>query len=101
MLKKQKAPKSNGIKILSVLLAVAVCFCAFAGLSVMAQGTQSEGVSAGVNSPDISETVLIVLLIILIVCEVVGSAVIITLILRSLPKNKNKSIESPEVNEDE
>ncbi len=101
MLKKQKTPIGRVLKILSVLLGLALLVCAFAGISVMAQGAQGESVSTGVSSPDLSETVLIVLLIVLIVCEVVGSVVIITLILRSLPKNKNKVFENPEVDEDE
>lgn len=101
MLKKQKAFRGKKLKFLSVLLCLAVFICALAGITVTAQGAQGESVSAGVGSPDVSETALIVLLIILIVCEVVGSVVIITLILRSLPKNKTKVFENPEVDEDE
>ena len=101
MLKNKKLAFRQTVIRVALMLVAAVLICAFAGISVMAQSAQSENMSTGLSSPDLSETVLIVLLVILIVCEVVGSVVIITLILRSLPKNKSKVIENPEVDEDE
>lgn len=98
MLKKKKLALKRTAFAVALMLVASVLICAFAGISVMAQ---SESVSEGLNSPNVSETVLIVLLAVLIVCEVVGSAVIIVLILRSLPKNKIKTFENSEVDENE
>ena len=99
MQRKQKSFLKRGIKLISVLLSAVVLICAFAGMSVLAQNAQGESENALVGSPDLSETVLIVLLIVLIVCGVVGSAIIIAKIWRSLPKNKSPKIS--EVEDDE
>ncbi len=88
-------------KVVALVLCVVLCFCLFSGMSILAQSAAQGDVSSKLQAPDLSETLLIVLLVILIVCEVVGSGIIIFLILRSLPKNKKEEMENPEVNDDE